>query len=130
MDLSDLDFAPGRDFAAAVHAALGVPVTTDSPIDASTFWLIPSFSRSRLQLTVENVGFILQSVLHLELRNLQINLQWLRWRIGFTSLLLHLELLVCGFTIPPLKASPNLSFVVNLWNSRGVAHARSFIATS
>ncbi|CAN6177579.1 unnamed protein product [Urochloa humidicola] len=63
MDLSTLDPAPDQAFLAKVRSSFGSPVTSPSPDDAYSFWLLASFSRSRFHLDAHSVGFILQSVL-------------------------------------------------------------------
>ncbi|CAN6251808.1 unnamed protein product [Urochloa humidicola] len=58
-----LDDTHGRAFEAKVRAQLGSSIVSPLPEDASSFWLLAAFSRSRLRLNESSVGSILQSIL-------------------------------------------------------------------
>jgi hypothetical protein len=53
---SRLDFSHGVRFSAKVRAALGTSVVSHTPDDASSFWLIASFSHSKLRLDSDSVS--------------------------------------------------------------------------
>ena len=55
--------SPGLLFASNIRAKLGVPVVSHQSNDASSFWLLASFSRSDFRLTPESVSSALQFVL-------------------------------------------------------------------
>lgn len=63
MDVSQLDSSPGRILEAQVGSLFGSSVTSSSPDDSSSFWLLAAFSRSRFKLHSVSVGSILQSIL-------------------------------------------------------------------
>jgi hypothetical protein len=63
MDPSSLDPTHGLAFSSEVRSSLGRPVCSPTPDLGSSFWLIAAFSRSRLRLSSDSVGFILQSIL-------------------------------------------------------------------
>ena len=63
MDSSVLDFSPGIAFSSKVLSLLGCPVISPFPDDEHSFWLIASFTRSKLKIDEHNVGLILQSIL-------------------------------------------------------------------
>jgi hypothetical protein len=63
MDPSSLDPAHGLAFSSEVRPSLGRPVCSPTPDLGSSFWLIAAFSRSRLRLSSDSVGAILQSIL-------------------------------------------------------------------
>lgn len=63
MESPRLDFSHGVRFSAKVRAALGSSVVSFSLDDASSFWLIASFSRSKLRLNCDCVSWILEATL-------------------------------------------------------------------
>jgi hypothetical protein len=63
MDPSSLDASHGASFSFEVRSRFGLPVCSLSPDDASSFWLVVAFSRSKLRLSADSVGAILQSVI-------------------------------------------------------------------
>jgi hypothetical protein len=63
MDPSSLDPSHGISFSSEVRSSLGRPVCSPTPDLGSSFWLITAFSRSRLRLSSDSVGLILQSIL-------------------------------------------------------------------
>lgn len=58
-----MDLHPRLTFLAKVRSLLGVRVSPSPSAYASRFWLQATFTRSRIKLSVDNVGFLLQSVL-------------------------------------------------------------------
>lgn len=63
MDVSDLDFSHGLRLEKRIRSCLGASVVSSSPDDASSFWLIAAFSRSKIKLHEPAVGSLLQSIL-------------------------------------------------------------------
>ncbi|CAN6220778.1 unnamed protein product [Urochloa humidicola] len=63
MDFPFLDSSHGARFAAKVRSLLGVPIVADSPGSGGSFWLLAAFSRSRLHLSEDSVGHLLQVIL-------------------------------------------------------------------
>lgn len=57
-----VDLRPGLQFSTKVRSLLGASVST-TPSSGSSFWLLATFTRSKIKLSVENVSFLLQSVL-------------------------------------------------------------------
>lgn len=63
MDLSKLDFAPGRAFNKKIWDSISSSVGYEGSPCSNEFFLLISFSRSRFRFSEENVGLCLQSVL-------------------------------------------------------------------
>lgn len=63
MDVSSLDYTHGQHLEAQVWHKFGSPVVSSSLDYASHFWLLAAVSRSRLRLSAQSVGSVLQSVL-------------------------------------------------------------------
>nr|TKW30157.1 hypothetical protein SEVIR_2G016600v2 [Setaria viridis] len=63
MDISNVDLRPGLSFSNKVRSLLGARVSARSSSASSCFWLLASFSRSKIKLSESNVAFLLQSVL-------------------------------------------------------------------
>lgn len=63
MEAGSLDQSHGRRLEAQVQSLFGSTVSPRVPDDSSNFWLLAAFSRSRLKLSAQSVGDILQSIL-------------------------------------------------------------------
>nr|TKW33816.1 hypothetical protein SEVIR_2G264400v2 [Setaria viridis] len=61
MDISNVDLRPGLNFSSKVRSLLGARISTRPSSTSPSFWLLASFSRSKIKLSVTNVGFLLQS---------------------------------------------------------------------
>jgi hypothetical protein len=120
MDPSSLDPTHGLSFSSEVRSSLGRPVCSPTPDLGSSFWLIAAFSRSRLRLSSDSVGFILQSILG-----------------GSADLfsVVELEQQLFKFTVLDRKvglrvyasksfACDSFKVFFHLWNQNGLASAR------
>ncbi|KAG2538585.1 hypothetical protein PVAP13_9NG380500, partial [Panicum virgatum] len=105
MDPSSPDFSPGITFSNMVLSQFGSPVISPSPDDAHNFWLLASFARSKLKLTVNNVD----------------------WIFKFTVFSRDVGLFVYKLGVVD---NPLFKLAFNLWNERGMTLAESFISVS
>lgn len=120
-----MDFSTGRAFSASVWSKFGVSVTSAHPDDASSFWLLASFSRSKIKLNVSNVSFILQSVFGGSAEAFAV-VELEDWIFKFSVSSKEVGLWIYKTLLDP----SNFNFVVNLWNPNGIELARKFIASS
>jgi hypothetical protein len=120
MDPSSLDPSHGLKFSSEVRSSLGRSVCSPNPDLGSSFWLIAAFSRSRLRLSSESVGLILQSVLGGS-ADLYSVVELEQQLFKFTVLDRQVGLRVYG-----LKSFDCATFKVffHLWNENSLARAR------
>ncbi|RLN04879.1 hypothetical protein C2845_PM13G18120 [Panicum miliaceum] len=123
MDHRQLDFSHGVLFSAKVRSTLGTLVVSFSPDDASSFWLIASFSRSNFWLDAEVVSWILEAVLG-GTTSLFSVVELDHWVLKFCVASSHV-----GFMIYALKAFSCLNFKIlfNLWNESGLSLAKASV---
>ncbi|CAL4899272.1 unnamed protein product [Urochloa decumbens] len=117
MDLSVLDPSHGIRFAAKVRASTGQLVASSQPDELDNFWMIASFSRSRLKLCVSSAAAILQLVANLFC---VVELEEHIFKFGVSSksvglLVYNLGLFECA----------TFKVFFHLWNEKGLASARS-----
>ncbi|TKV99502.1 hypothetical protein SEVIR_8G048460v4 [Setaria viridis] len=126
MDISDLDLCPGLDFSAKVRSALGVRVSPHTSTSPSKFWLLATFTRSRVKLSEDNVGFMLQSALGGSAPRFEVS-EIADWIFKFCVSSKDVGLLVhqLGFFQCEI-----FKVAFNLWNDRGLNFARSVLASS
>nr|TKW20953.1 hypothetical protein SEVIR_4G194400v2 [Setaria viridis] len=63
MDISNVDLRPGLNFSSKVRSLLGARISARPSSTSTSFWLLASFSRSKIKLSISNVAFLLQSVI-------------------------------------------------------------------
>ena len=121
MDASSLDFSDGAAFAKKVYHLLHSPVVSSSPDDASSFWLIASFSRSKFRLDCASVEIILESILgsHGSLSSVIEVDQWV-FKFSVASFKV-------GFMIYALTsfACKDFKIIFHLWNEVGLSQAKT-----
>jgi len=126
MDPSSLNFSPGITFSNKVLSQFGSPVISPFPDDAHNFWLLASFARSKLKLTVNNVGHILQSILGGVATEFSV-VEIKDWIFKFTVFSRDVGLFVYKLGVVD---NPLFKLAFNLWNERGMTLAESFISVS
>jgi hypothetical protein len=120
MDPSSLDPTHGFAFSSEVRSSLGRPVFSPTPDLGSSFWLIAAFSRSRLRLSSDSVGFILQSILGGSADLFSV-VELEQQLFKFTVLDRQV-----GLRVYALKSFACATFKVffHIWNENGLARAR------
>lgn len=120
MDPASLDPSHGTSFSNEVCSIFGLLVCSQTPDDASRFWLVVAFSRSRFRLTEESVGLILQSVLGGSAKLFSV--------VGIEDQIFKLTVLNrrVGLHVYALKSHSCEFFRLffHLWNENGLSKAR------
>ncbi|CAN6194842.1 unnamed protein product [Urochloa humidicola] len=121
--LDALDPSHGQSFSAKVRSTLGSPLTSPSSDDASSFWLLASFSRSRLRLDDFSVSRILLSVLggsseHFSV--VEVDEHIFKFTVFDKSV---------GLAIYRLRSfeCPSFRVFFTLWNEKGISLARELV---
>ncbi|CAN6238721.1 unnamed protein product [Urochloa humidicola] len=124
MESSDPDFNPGLNFASKVWNLLGVPISSSSPDIGPSFWLLASIPRSRVKLTEENVGFLLQSVIGGIAKDFAV-VEVENWIFKFSVSCKEVGLMIykLGFF-----NCESFKIVFNLWNERGIQFAKEVLS--
>jgi hypothetical protein len=120
MDPSSRDPSYGISFSTEVRSSLGRLVCSPTPDLGSSFWLIAAFRRSRLRLSSDSVGLILQSILggSVDLFSVvELEQQFLKFSVLDRQV---------GLRVYALKSFACDAFKVffHLWNENGLARAR------
>lgn len=120
MDVSSLDYSHGARLEAQVRSRFGSSVASPSPDEASSFWLVAAFSRSRLKLHEHSIGSILQSVLG----GTAISFVVVEIEDGFFKFTVISK--AVGLFVYKLRSFKCSAFRVffHLWNENGISFAR------
>ncbi|CAN6165585.1 unnamed protein product [Urochloa humidicola] len=121
--LDTLDPSHGQNFSAKVRSTLGSPVTSPTPDDATSFWLLATFSRSCLRLDEFSVSRILHSILggspeHFSVVEVEEHI--FKFSVFDKSV---------GLAIYRLRSfdCPSFRVFFSLWNEKGMSLARELV---
>lgn len=120
-----VDLRPGLQFSKKVRSLLGASISA-SPSSGSSFCLLATFTRSKLKLTVEHVGFLLQSALGGSSDLFQVS-ELEDWIFKFCVSSKEVELLVYQLGIFQCDI---FKVVFHLYNDRGIQFARSVLSSA
>lgn len=118
-----LDFSHAIRFSAKVRAIHGTSVVSYTPDDATSFWLIASFSRSKLRLDQDLVSWILEATLG-GTASLFSVVEVDHWVFKFCVASSHVGFMICA-----LKAlsCPGFIIIFHLWNETGLPLAKASV---